>query len=151
MLSRRQLLKTSLVLAPIVALPQIALAGEPETFAVDGIAIRGADPVAFFTQGGPVMGDAAHSYDWAGATWHFANAENRDMFAADPTAYAPQFGGYCAFAASKGALATSVPEAWTIYEGKLYLNFSVAVRQVWSEDIPGNIALAEANWPGILG
>ncbi len=69
----------------------------------------------------------------------------------NPEAYAPQYGGYCAYALSQGALASSVPEAWTIHEGKLYLNYSVNVRQIWSQDIPENIARADAQWPAILG
>ena len=80
----------------------------------------------------------------------FASAVNRDMFAAEPDQYAPQFGGYCAYAASKGHIAPTVPEAWTIFDGMLYLNFSPRVRELWSKDFPGNIAKGEANWPGIL-
>ena len=68
----------------------------------------------------------------------------------NPHAYAPQYGGYCSFAMSKGAIATTVPEAWAIVDGKLYLNYSVNVRSVWSEDIPGNITLADGHWPDIL-
>ncbi|MFT4743428.1 MAG: hypothetical protein ACI91Z_001403, partial [Yoonia sp.] len=88
---------------------------------------------------------------WKGAQWRFSSAGNLDIFEANPMAYAPQYGGYCAFALSKGALATTDPDAWTIYDGKLYLNYSTNVRKIWSQDIPGNIALADANWPTILG
>ena len=87
---------------------------------------------------------------WDGATWHFSSAANMEMFMADPRAYAPEYGGYCAFAMSKGYIATSVPEAWTIHDGKLYLNYSVSVRRTWSRDIPSNIVLADAQWPAIL-
>lgn len=151
MLTRRLLL-TSLAAAPAAALfTRPAMAAEPSVFSHRGVAIRGADPVAFFTQMEPVEGSADHAVMWEGATWHFASAENMEMFMADPEAYAPQYGGYCAYAMSKGYVATSVPEAWTIHEGKLYLNYSVNVRQVWLEDVPGNIALADANWPTALG
>ena len=151
MLSRRTLL-TAAAAAPVAALfTTPAMAAEPEVFAIDGIAIRGADPVAFFTDAAPVIGSADHAVMWHGATWHFASAQNMETFMANPEAYAPQYGGYCAFAMSKGYIATSVPEAWTVHERKLYLNYSVNVRQVWSEDIPGNIALADGNWPAILG
>ena len=147
MLSRRLFL-ASLAVTPFAAGP--AMAASPEVFAIDGVAMRGADPVAYFTQGALVMGTADHALMWKGATWWFATAEHMAQFEANPDAYAPQYGGYCAYAASQGAIATSVPEAWTVYEGKLYLNYSLNVRKIWSEDIPANIALADGFWPEIL-
>jgi len=150
MLTRRIFLSAA-VAAPAAVFTRPAMAAEPYVFAVDEIAIRGADPVAYFTDKAPVIGNSEHALVWGGATWHFASAENMEMFMANPTAYAPQYGGYCAFALSKGSLASTVPEAWTVHDGKLYLNYSVNVRQVWSEDISGNIALADAQWPAILG
>lgn len=152
MLTRRTLLTTAAAALPAAAFfTRPAMAAEPEVFSDGGIAIRGADPVAFFTEGGPVIGSADHALMWRGTTWHFASAENMEQFMADPEAYAPMYGGYCSYAMSKGYVATSVPEAWTIYEDKLYLNYSVNVRQIWSEDIPGNIAAANENWPTALG
>jgi len=151
MLTRRTLLSAALAAPAATMLASPALAREPQTFAADGLAIRGADPVAYFTQGEPVIGSADHSLTWEGATWHFASADNMAAFTADPDRYAPQYGGYCAFAMSRGAIATTVPEAWSIVDDKLYLNFSVNVRQVWNEDIPGNISKADANWPTALG
>lgn len=127
-----------------------ALAAEPEVFQ-NPIAIGGYDPVAYFTDQAPVEGSAANQVDWNGANWHFATARNAAKFLENPEAYAPVFGGYCAYAASKGSLAPTVPEAWTIYEDKLYLNFSLRARELWLEDVPGNIAKGLANWPGILG
>ncbi len=128
-----------------------ALAAEPETFAVDGLAIRGIDPVAYFTQAGPVQGAAAHAARYRGAEWRFVTAANRDTFAADPERYGAQFGGYCAYAASRGYLAPTVPEAWTVYDDRLYLNANLRARELWLQDVPGNIAKGRANWPGILG
>jgi YHS domain-containing protein len=147
MLTRRSLIGL-LATAPFLTRP--ALAASPDFFAEGGLAIRGADPVAFFTNGAPTSGVEAHSLMWKGATWRFASAENMALFEANPEAYAPQYGGYCAFAMSKGAIATSVPEAWTIVDGKLYLNYSLNVRTIWSEDIPGNIERANGHWPDIL-
>ena len=150
-LNRRHLL-VAIAAAPLAAaLPGIVSAAEPATFAVDGIAIRGTDPVAYFTKGAPTPGNADHAADWNGATWHFASADNRAMFLSDPEKYAPKYVGYCAYAASKGYVAPTVPEAWQIVDGRLYLNFSLRARDLWREDIPGNIAKADANWPGILG
>jgi len=141
-----------LALAPVASLIGLpAHAAEPETFQVDGLAIRGVDPVAYFTDAKPVKGIEDHMVSHNGATWHFVSAANKDAFLADPDKYGARYGGYCAYAASKGGLAPTVPEAWTIYEDRLYLNFSVQVRGIWAEDIPGNIAKANANWPGILG
>ena len=128
-----------------------AFAREPETFQKNGIAINGVDPVAYFTEGGPVAGDAGIGAEYKGATWLFASAANRDAFSADPEKYGAKFGGYCAFAASRGYLAPTIPEAWTVYEDRLYLNANLRARTLWLEDVPGNIAAGEKNWPGILG
>ena len=106
--------------------------------------------VAYFTQGSPVAGDPAITHDWNGATWRFSSTENRDAFAADPAAYAPQYGGYCAYAVSEGYTASTVPEAWSIVDGKLYLNYSTGVKGRWEQDIPGRISAADANWPKVL-
>ena len=148
MMHRRTLLGL-LAAAPLLARP--AMAGSPPVFSDGGLAIRGTDPVAYFTKGMPVAGSEAHMLMWEGATWAFENAENMAMFEMDPTRYAPQYGGYCAYALSKGSLASTDPEAWSIVDDKLYLNYSVNVRKIWSEDIPGNIAKADANWPAVLG
>lgn len=128
-----------------------ALAAEPMVFQGEGIAINGSDVVAYFEGNGPVMGQADISFDWNGARWLFASQANRDAFAADPLAYAPVFGGYCAFAASRGYLAPTIPEAWTIHEGRLYLNATLRVRRRWLRDIDANIAAGLENWPAILG
>ncbi|MEO1705790.1 MAG: YHS domain-containing (seleno)protein, partial [Pseudomonadota bacterium] len=119
--------------------------------AVDGhVAINGYDPVAYFTEEKPVEGSAEFTADYMGATFRFASAENRDTFAADPEAYAPQYGGYCAYAVSRGYTATTSPRAWTVHEGKLYLNFNRAVRTLWLRDVPGNVMAGDANWPKVL-
>lgn len=122
----------------------------PEYFQAQGIAILGADPVAYFTDGAYVPGSDAFTYDWQGATWQFAKAENRDAFAANPEAYAPQYGGFCAYAVSQGTTAPIEPEAWKIVDGKLYLNLNRKIQQRWEKDIPGYIAAANQNWPGVL-
>ena len=148
MLTRRTLIGL-IATTPLLARP--ALAAEPEVFADGGLAIHGIDPVAYFRQSAPVRGTADHTLMWRGAVWHFANAENMAAFEADPQGFAPQYGGYCAFAVSRGYTASTDPEAWTIHDGKLYLNYSLSVRSRWAQDIPGNVAAADANWPGVLG
>ena len=114
-----------------------------------GVAIKGYDAVAYFKQSQPVKGSAAFTYQWMNAAWWFASAENRDEFARNPAKYAPQYGGYCAYGLSRGYTAPIDPEAWSIVEGKLYLNYSKAVRKTWSEAIPRYIELADRNWPGL--
>ena len=112
-----------------------------------GLAVEGTDPVAYFTEGKPVEGKREHSLDWNGATWRFASAENLARFEAEPARYAPQFGGYCAWAVSQGYTASIDPEAWEIVGDKLYLNYSKSVQARWQEDKPGNIAKGNQNWP----
>ena len=114
-----------------------------------GLAIRGYDPVAYHQQSGPVKGSAQFSYQWRDATWLFASAENRDRFQAEPERYAPQYGGYCAYAVSTGRTASIDPEAWKIVDGKLYLNYSKGVQKKWEQDVPGNIVKADKNWPDL--
>lgn len=116
-----------------------------------GLAIKGYDPVAYFTQSGPVKGDKDHELTWMGAAWRFASEENRDLFEKDPEKYAPRYGGYCAYGVAQNYLVKIDPDAWTVYEGRLYLNYSLEVREQWKEDIPGYIRKADANWPGLIG
>ncbi len=136
--------------AAIAPFPKAALAREPDVFQ-NPIAINAIDPVGYFEQEKPVLGSQEHSLDWNGAEWHFESPQNLAKFKANPETYAPVFGGYCAFAASRGYLAPTIPEAWTIYEGKLYLNANLRAQELWREDIPGNIAAGLKNWPGVLG
>ena len=96
-----------------------------------GAAIEGYDPVAYFEQGRPVEGDGDYSHEWMGATWYFASAANRDLFAADPEKYAPQYGGYCAWAVANGYTAEIDPQAWAVVDDKLYLNYSPDVQTQW--------------------
>lgn len=126
-------------------------ADEPSAvFAEGGIAIRGADPVAYFTQKTYVAGNSQYTYDWGGATWQFASAEHRDLFASNPEQYAPQYGGFCAWAVSQGYTAPVDPTAWDIIDGKLYLNFNARIQRRWRRDIPSHVAKANQNWPGVL-
>ena len=106
-----------------------------------GVAIEGADPVAYFTEGKAVEGSDDFAHEWMGATWRFVSAANRDRFAAEPDRYAPQYGGYCAWAVSQGYTAKIDPEAWTIVDGRLYLNYSKEVRTQWSADIHSRVRL----------
>jgi hypothetical protein len=150
MLTRRTTLGL-LAAMPALGLATAARATEPVTFQRNGLAIGGTDPVAYFTDGAPVMGDAGFAHDWNGAAWTFANAANRDAFAANPDRYAPVFGGYCAFGASRGYLVPTVPEAWSVYDNRLFLNANMRAHTLWQSELPDVIAAGEANWPAILG
>ncbi|MEM7527077.1 MAG: YHS domain-containing (seleno)protein [Pseudomonadota bacterium] len=125
-------------------------AEDPVYQSLFGTAIDGTDPVAYFTEGRPVDGSSDFKHEYNGATWLFASAENRDLFAANPEKYAPQYGGYCAWAVSQGYTASTDPENWAIVDGKLYLNYNADVQTRWNKDIPGHIASADKNWPKVL-
>lgn len=151
---KRDVLKCFVALvavAAVSALPTAAMAkSEINQSFIGSVAIEGTDPVAYFLEKKAVEGSSDFTHQWKGAKWRFKNAANRDAFAADPEKYAPQFGGYCSWAVSQGYTASIDPEAWTIFKGKLYLNYSKSVRNQWSQDIPGNIAKGEKNWPKVL-
>lgn len=117
---------------------------------LSGLAIKGYDPVAYFTDGKPVKGDKAFTFDWQGATWRFASAAHRDLFAKSPAQYAPQYGGYCAKAVSEGNTAEITPEAWEIVDGRLYLNYSLEIQKVWEANFHERIKQADAQWPKLL-
>ena len=112
-----------------------------------GVALMGYDAVAYFTESKPVRGSEMFTHTWEGSLWRFASSENRDRFAAEPTRYAPQFGGYCAWAVSNNYTAPIDPAAWKIVDGKLYLNYNKSVQSNWEKNIPANVAKGDANWP----
>lgn len=133
----------------------VSLSGS--VFAVDPIytgffnnnAISGYDAVAYFTEGKAVEGSDEFTYQYMGANWKFSTQTHLDMFKEDPTAYAPQYGGYCAYAVANGDTASAEPDLWTIHEGKLYLNYSRRINTRWQEDIPGYIEKADKEWPAL--
>ena len=149
----RQFVLSLFALVAIVTAPLTttsAEAKEPVYQSFLGTAIDGTDPLSYFTEGRPIEGSSEFYHEWNGATWYFISAENRDKFIAEPEKYAPQYGGYCAWAVSQGYTASTDPEAWKIVDNKLYLNYSKSVQAQWEENIPGNISAADKNWPGVL-
>ena len=115
-----------------------------------GVAIEGYDPVAYFTDGRATKGSEEFAYDWLGATWHFANAEHRELFTKQPLQYAPQYGGHCALGTAFGETTANIdPEAWSIVDGKLYLQYSSGAREGWEQDRAKRIAAADQKWPEI--
>lgn len=150
MLTRRTLLTSAAAGSAALALARPSWAATPPIYAEGGIAIDGTDPVAYFTEDAPVPGTPSFTHDWMGATWQFASSANRDAFADDPEQFAPQYGGYCAWAVSRGYTASTVPHAWKIHDGRLFLNYSRVIQFRWARDIPGNVALGDQNWPDVL-
>ena len=122
----------------------------PAIFTEDSVAIRGADPVAYFTEKRYVPGSADFTYEWADATWQFASADNRDVFALNPEQYAPQYGGFCAWAVAEGYTAPIDHSAWEIVDGKLCLNYEARIQRRSQRDILGNIARANENWLEVI-
>ena len=125
-------------------------ARHPMVYTENGVARDGQDVVAYFTQKRPVQGNKNFTHRWNGATWQFSSASHRDLFVKNPQKYAPQYGGYCAKAASDGYLATTVPSAWEVRNGKLYLNFSADAQKEWLQNTPQKIVQANRNFPRIL-
>ena len=113
---------------------------------MDGVALKGYDPVSYFTDMKPEMGMSDLSYEWGGATWQFTNKDHLKMFKENPSNYAPQFGGYCAYALSVNKLVPADPAYWTLDNGMLYLNAGADAQKLFKKDISGNITKAEKNW-----
>lgn len=120
-----------------------------EYFERDGVALRGYDPVSYFTEGKPQPGVPAHSYVYKGSKFQFASADNQKLFVGNPDKYAPQFGGFCSYGTAQGYKVSTQPDAFSVVDGKLYLNYNREVVKIWQQDVPGNISKAEENWPEV--
>ena len=114
-----------------------------------GLAVKGYDVVAYFVDGRPVPGNASFEHVVDGVRYRFASAANRDRFAQEPGRFLPQYGGFCAWAVSRGYTADTDPLAWRIVDGRLFLNYDRSVQRQWEGDIPGNVAKGDRNWPGL--
>ena len=114
-----------------------------------GLALQGYDPVAYFTDSTPTPGDPKFRSMYKGATYQFASASHKSMFDADPAKYEPQFGGFCGYAASINKVSPIGVEFWEILDGRLVLQHNQKAWRLWHKDVPGNLAKAEANWPGL--
>jgi YHS domain-containing protein len=135
------------VLTALLALGAVARAGSTIYGADKGPALQGYDAVAYFTVGKPTLGDARFTHEWNGAAWRFASQQNLDRFRAEPGRYAPQYGGYCAFAMSGGAFSPGDAKRWRIEGDKLYLNANVFAQTLWELDIPKRVTDADGHWP----
>lgn len=138
----RRLFAAPLLLALCLLIPASASASES--------AIGGYDPVAYHLVGEAQKGSAAFAADWDSVRWHFASEENKQRFLANPEDYAPQYNGWCAYAAARNYIAAVDPvNGWSLYDGKLYLNWSASVKHLWRLRASNNISRADANWPGL--
>lgn len=134
-----------------VALASSALAAGVELNASStGLALQGYDPVAYFTEGEATPGDWRITASYQDATYRFSNEEHKAAFEADPEAFLPEYGGYCAFGAAMGFKFDGDPEQWRIVDGELYLNISADIQERWLQDVPGYIEQADSNWPTIV-
>ena len=139
--------KVILVTAFLMAGAAVLFAQKLEVFNPSDKAIRGYDPVAYFTEGKAVKGNENLTYHWHDADWYFSSTQNLNSFSKNPDKYVPQYGGYCAYGLSEGHKAPTDPDAWTIVDGKLYLNYSKDVRTKWRENEKERIEKADKNWP----
>ena len=140
--------KASLALVFCVFVFRLAVS-QQEVFLKSDAAIQGYDPVAYFKDSKPVKGKSEFNYVWKGVKWHFASLENLNDFKANPEKFAPQFGGYCAYGVADGHKAPTSPDAWTIVDGKLYLNYDKGVRELWRKNQDAFIIKANENWPKV--
>ncbi|MGF6861964.1 hypothetical protein ABIE69_002542 [Rhodobacteraceae bacterium MBR-64] len=158
LINRRSVLASALALPFVTALSQGAAAGGSAGGSAgvgvtiarmstrDGMALGGYDPVAYFDQGRPMVGDVSHRLKWHGAIWQFASADHRQVFEMNPKAYAPEFGGYCAYTVAQGRPFRGEPELWTITDGRLYLNYDTRLQTLWRQDMMRLITEARRNW-----
>lgn len=154
MLSKPRILLALIAVALTVTVAARFAHADASTFNLgyfNKLAMNGYDVMTYWHGGEPLEGDHDITFTYEGATWVFVSEENRDLFASAPATYAPQYGGYCAYAASLGELSDVDPFAWRIYENKLYMNYDPQVRRLWANDIDENIAKADTLWPAPLG
>jgi YHS domain-containing protein len=142
---KKVLLTLSLILISAISL----FAQKSSTFIHSGKAIKGYDPVAYFTEHKPVKGNEKLVYNWNNANWYFSSQHNLDQFKANPEKFAPQYGGYCAYGLSNGYKASTDSDAWTIENGKLYLNYNIEVRELWTKEMKERIEKADKLWPEV--
>ncbi|WP_432472144.1 YHS domain-containing (seleno)protein [Amphritea sp. HPY] len=133
----------------LLSIPAVAKEPVYTSFFSD-VAISGYDAVAYFTENKPQKGSSNFVSEYKGAQWHFKTAANLAAFKASPEKYAPQYGGYCAWAVANNDTASGDPQQWTIHDGKLYLNYDAKVQSMWLKDKVNLIEKADSNWPGVI-
>lgn len=143
-------LAAAIVFATGIAIAEPAFAaGLDVNTTVTGLALRGYDPVSYFANKKPIMGDFTITAEYNGATYRFSSEAHKAMFEKDPAKYVPQYGGFCAFGTSQGYKVDGDPNVWKVVDDKLYLNLAPAVAERWVKDIPGYVKSADKNWSSI--
>ena len=143
-----------LMLVMMVVLPILSTDSYAKELVYTGLfsskALGGYDPVAYFTEGKPIKGSNSLEMQYQGANWYFSSENNLNKFKRNPEKYAPQSGGYCAWAVANGDTAEGDPLHWKVYKNKLYLNYNESIQNQWLEKIEEVIVKADANWPGVI-
>jgi YHS domain-containing protein len=142
--------KLLVALMVVAAVSTIAAAKDLQNLNSNGVAIQGYDPVAFFADNRPVKGNPQFQSDYHGAKYYFTSAEHKAAFDEKPAKYEPQFGGYCAYGASRGHKAPVKIEAWQIVDGRLLMQYDLDVKNDFNKDQQGNLRKADQNWPGLI-
>lgn len=135
----------AIVLFCLVCTP-VVMAGKINKSFLKGIAIEGYDPVGYFLENRALKGNPNISFKWQDAVWYFVSSANRDLFAADPIKYAPQYGGHCANGMSEGHKVSGNPEIWRMIAGKLYFFYAQTGRDRWATNTDQWIEDANRNW-----
>ena len=144
------MIKKTLIALTMLLTASIGYAADPiNTGFFGNTAIKGYDPVAYFTESKAVKGDSDFEYEWMDADWRFSSQKNLDLFKTNPEKYAPQYGGYCAYAVSQNDTAGIDPDQFTVLNGKLYLNYNKSINTKWSKDRDQYIVDADKHWPGL--
>lgn len=138
-----------LLLLIVLSTSQFAVAGSAVYLNDAGVALSTYDAVSYFTASEPLKGSEKFTAKYDNATYWFADEKNRDAFVSNPAKYAPQYGGYCAYAASQGGKASADPTQWTVLDGKLYVNFDARIQKQWTANIQSFIKQADTKWPHI--
>lgn len=139
-------MKTKLITLLLLFYTAVGVAQTAKVYTTNGVAIKGYDPVAYFLQNKAVEGNDQFTFDWNGSKWKFASQANVDSFKVAPEKYAPQYGGYCAYGCSENHKSPTDPNAFTIVDNKLYLNYSLKVKSFWLKDTTSRIKDADAYW-----
>ena len=144
-------MKKLILMLIILFISVVSYAQSSEIFSNKKGAINGYDAIAYFKESKPVKGDTQFNYQWKDANWYFSSKENLETFKENPEKYVPQYGGYCAYGTSEGHKAPTEPDAWTIVDGKLYLNYNKYVKVLWSKNQSDLIKKADVNWGKLKG
>ena len=140
------ILTTGFLLTPVSAM---AAKDPVHTSWRNNIAAGGMDVVTFFS-GKPQEGKSEFSTRYQGADWHFFSQANKDLFLTNPEQFAPQYGGYCAWAVAQGKLAKGDPDHWAVEDGRLYFNYNSRIQKKWDQDRSNFIVNGDQNWPGLV-